>query len=120
MGRLHWSLLGIVFQLHRGGLHAELIDISSLFLVFGVPYVVFLLFLGSACGNPSVALLFPVWTIGVVCASQTFRWWVDLERMFYGSCCSPPIGVEQRQLSWVLVILMLMIALVVVYQPKPE
>jgi hypothetical protein len=120
MGRLHWSLLDIMWQLHLGGLHGDLIGISLLFLVFGVPYVVFLLFLGSACISPSVTLLLPVWTIGVISASVTFRSFPELERMFYGTCCSPPIGVEQRELSWVLVIIMLVLALVVVYQPRPE
>lgn len=118
MGRLHWSLFDIVCQLHRGGLHGDSENVWFACLLFGVPYVVFSLFLGGACTNPSLTLFFPVWTIGTVCAFETFRGGqMDLEGIFYGTCCSLQGPVAVWQLSWVLLSLMILLALVIVYQP---
>jgi hypothetical protein len=98
--------------------HGKPEDVWLACVLFGIPYVVFVSFLIGVCTKASLAFVFPVWTMGTVCAFETFRGGqMDLERIFYGSCCSLQGPVSAGQLSWVLLVLMIMLALVIVYQP---
>ena len=113
MGRTHWSLLDIVRQLQHGGLRGNLPgDVIVPSISFGLPYLLMLLALASLCFFPSQKLLAWSGVIGAITSTLAFRFGdMDLERLFYGKCCSMPGPVKHVGLASVLLIVMVMLTL---------
>jgi hypothetical protein len=113
MGRTQWSLLDLVRQLHHGGFHGNLLgDVVVPSLSFGLPYLLMLLALASLCFFPSPKLLAWSGVIGAIASALAFRFGdMDLERLFYGKCCSMPGPVKHVKLASVLLIVMVMLTL---------
>lgn len=113
MGRTRWSPLDLVRQLQHGGLHGNVpstVVVPS--ITFGLPYLLMLLALASLCFFPSPKLLAWSGVIGAIASALAFRFGdMDLERLFYGKCCSMPGPVRHVELASVLLIVMLVLTL---------
>ena len=112
MGRAQWSLLDIVRQLQKGGLHTSAGNLVLPSISFGLPYLLMLFAFFNLCFFPAQKVLAWVGVIGAIDASLIFRFGdTDLERVFYGRCCLLPGPVKHFGLASVLLVVMIMLAL---------
>ena len=110
MGRSQWSPLDIVRQSHRGNLHGSAGNLVVPGISFWLPYLLMIFAFVCLWFFPSQKVLAWTGVIGAIVTSLTFRFGdMDLERIFYGRCCT--LSSRVNHVGLISVFLVIMIAL---------